>query len=110
MDLSRFSLFKLPKAYRRFEYTPRYYDPRKEELKRKVEQYNKTNSGDTEAYSREINFRSNTEDRWGNSEYKTQSVRSNIRLIIILGIILVAFYYLFIGLDIAGPAIDSFKK
>lgn len=109
MNWNRISLFKLPKEYRRFDYIPRYYDARKEELNRKLAEAN-SKQGDTEKASRDISFKSKTEDRWGNPDFKAESFRSNIRLIIILGIILVVFYYLFIGLDLAGPAIDSFKK
>lgn len=109
MNWNRISLFKLPKEYNRFDYIPRYYDPRKEELQRKITAANAT-QGDDEKVNRDISFRSKTQDRWGNPDFKTEAFRSNIRLIIILGIILAVFYYLFIGLDIAGSAIDSFKK
>ena len=38
MNWNRMSLVKLPDRHKRFEYIPRYYDPRKEELNKKIEQ------------------------------------------------------------------------
>jgi len=111
MDWNKFSLFKLPKSYRRFDYTPRYYDARKEALNQKVAQYERLNSEEESAqYKREITFKSNADDHWGHSDYKAQATRSNIRLLIILGIVLAVFYYLFIGLDNIGPVLDTLKK
>lgn len=111
MDWNKISLFKLPKAYRRFDYTPRYYDPRKEALNQKIAQYERENNKEeTEQYKREITFKSTTDDHWGHSDYKAQAMRSNIRLLVILGVILAVFYYLFIGLDNIGPVLDTLKK
>jgi len=111
MDWNKISLFKMPKSYRRFDYTPRYFDPRKEALNQKIAYYEKLNSNeDLEQIKREITFKSNVDDRWGHSDYKAQAMRSNIRLLIILGVILAVFYYLFLGLDNIGPVLDTLKK
>jgi len=111
MDWNKISLFKMPKSYRRFDYTPRHFDPRKEALNQKIAYYEKLNSNeDLEQIKREITFKSNVDDRWGHSDYKAQAMRSNIRLLIILGVILAVFYYLFLGLDNIGPVLDTLKK
>ncbi|WP_070138321.1 hypothetical protein [Crocinitomix algicola] len=108
MDWNRLSIFKLPNRHKRFDYTPRYYDPRKEALKEKVKRAEMENGVDEDGtYAREVKFKADMAERWGNSEFRTQSFRSNIRLIIILAIVVLAFYYLFIGLDVAGVAIDE---
>ena len=98
MNWNRMSLFKLPNRHKKFEYIPRYYDPRKEEIKRKIEAAEKSADGN-QNYKREISFREHTADRWGNPDYKKKSMQSNIRLIVIFGIVLFACYILFFGLD-----------
>ncbi|MDA7803028.1 hypothetical protein N8987_00440 [Crocinitomix sp.] len=108
MNWNRLSLFKLPNRHKRFEYVPRYYDPKKEALKDKINRAKQEATiDDNGKFARDIKFRADTAARWGNSEYKSQSMRSNIRLIIILMLVIVTFYYLFIGLDIAGMGIDE---
>ncbi len=91
------SLFKLPSKSREFNFHPRYYDERKERLKKKIELYSGENK--TEDRTRSIKFRAEMEDNWGNSGYKTQAIRSNVRLFIILVLIITLFYYLFGGID-----------
>lgn len=114
MNWNRFSLFKLPNHHRTFNFVPRYYDERKERTKRKMEEYKRMAANQSESEyeqkRREINFRSETQSKWGNSEFKSQSMRANVRLIIILGIVLFGFYYLFVALDLLGPFIDSISK
>lgn len=110
MNWNKYSLFKLPNRHRRFEYTPRYYDPRKEELKKKIEaaerlaQKEGKNAGN---YKREISFRDQAQDKWGNSEFKNQAMRSNLRLFIIFAVALIGFYFLFQSLDDMGAWLDS---
>ena len=100
MDFNRLSMFKLPNKHKRFEYVPRHYDERKEALKKKIEQAERINKGELSNQSRrEISFRAKTEDKWGNSDYKSASMRQNLRLIIILGILVAAVYFIFIGID-----------
>ncbi|MBD3638309.1 MAG: hypothetical protein HUJ25_13235 [Crocinitomicaceae bacterium] len=102
MNWNKYSLFKLPNKHRRFEYVPRYYDPRKEELEKKIKaaerEANLTKGKDVEM-RREISFRQRTSDHWGNSEFKSKMMNTNIRLIVILGIALIGFYFLFEHLD-----------
>lgn len=108
MNWNKLSLFKLPNRHRRFDYVPRYYDPRKEALEKKLKQAQQENlSVDENKMAREIKFKAELQNKWGNSEYKSQSMRSNIRLIVILGIIIVLFYYIFIGLDGIGYFLDE---
>lgn len=111
MNWNRISLFKLPNRHKRFEYVPRYYDADKEALQRKIDQANReaglTATGN---HSREIEFRSQIQSKWGHSEYKLASMRSNIRLIVILGLLLIAVYYIFIGLDLGAGLIDENKN
>ncbi len=104
MSWSKMSMFKMPSKYRRYNFQPRYYDERKEKLKKKIELYSGEGQADRK---REINFRSNLEDAWGNSEARKQSQMANLRLLIILIIIGFATYYIFTGLDSAEEIINS---
>jgi hypothetical protein len=111
MNWNRISLFKLPNRHKRFDYVPRYYDADKEAIQRKIDQANReAGLTATSNHSREIEFRSQIQSKWGNSEYKSASMRSNIRLIVILGLLLIAVYYIFIGLDLGGMMIDTQKN
>lgn len=111
MNWNRFSMFKLPNRHKRFDYIPRYYDADKEALQRKIEQAKREAGENKEGnYAREIEFRAQIQSKWGNTEYKTAAMRSNIRLIVILGILLIAFYYVFVALDLGGMLIDESKN
>jgi hypothetical protein len=107
MNWNRMSLFKLPSKSREFNFYPRYYDERKERLKKKVELFSGENK--TEDRARSIKFRAEIEDSWGNSGYKNQTIRSNVRLIIILALIIALFYYLFGGIDNVASMIKDAK-
>ncbi len=107
MNWNRMSLFKMPSRTREFNFHPRYYDERKERLQKKIELYSGENK--TEDRVRSIKFRSELEDNWGKGHYKSQTFKSNLRLIIILVLILALFYYIFIGLDNVGSLLPSSK-
>jgi hypothetical protein len=113
MNWNKYSLFKLPNRHRRFEYVPRYYDKRKEELNKKIraakraaarEQGVKTEGIDKR---REISFREEVSDKWGNTQYKSAHMAANIRLVVIFGIAIIAFFFLFDALDDVGPWLDD---
>ncbi len=107
MNWNRMSLFKLPSKRREFNFHPRYYDERKERLQKKIELYSGENKSENRV--RSIKFRANLEDNWGNSNHKSQALRSNIRLLVILAIIIMLFYYIFTGLDNVGELIENVK-
>ena len=109
MDFNKLSLFKLPNKHKRFDYVPRYYDERKEKLKNKIAAYEQeSNVSSDERVRREISFREKTSDRWGNDEYKSASMRQNLRLILILAGLAVVVYYIFMGIEGIEPLIDKF--
>jgi hypothetical protein len=97
------SVFKMPSKYRRYNFQPRYYDERKESLNRKLER-EKNISASTE---REIKFKSEIEETWGNTERKSQILKSNIRLLVILILIAGGVYYVFTAMDSAEEIINT---
>ena len=99
MKLSRFSLFKLPNKYKRFDYAPRHYDPLQEEREKRSKQLEAEREIDVNQGSgKSISFRSPL--RENRSEYKNQALQSNIRVLLILGVLLVVGYYLFQRYDV----------
>ncbi len=108
MNWNKMSLFKLPNRHKRFDYIPRYYDPKKEELEKKIKQAESATDANGN-YQRELSFRQQTADKWGNTDFKREAMRSNVRLIIIFGIILFAVFFLFQYLDVIGTFIDNNK-
>lgn len=104
MNWSRMSVFKMPSKYRRYSFQPRYYDERKESLKRKLEREANITNSTTE---REIKFKSELEETWGNTQRKSQILKSNIRLLVILILIAGGVYYVFTAMDSAEDVINN---
>ncbi|MFK7786041.1 MAG: hypothetical protein AB8B56_13035, partial [Crocinitomicaceae bacterium] len=68
---------------RRFDYTPRYYDERKDALDQKKEYYEKLQSGDLSEDERRAAFRGNLKGEFSRTEYRQgQNRSSNIRVIL----------------------------
>lgn len=84
----------------RFNYNPMYYDERKERLDRKREQYQKLESNTlSEAEKREM-FRENLKEGFSRAQYRqTQQRSSNIRVLILVGLILALGYFIFNGIS-----------
>ena len=78
----------------RFQYNPLYYDERKEAQYKKLEE-NKMSDEER----REM-FRSNLQDGWSRAQYRQSAQKSsNIRILILIGLIVVLGYFIFNGLD-----------
>ena len=77
-----------------------YYDERKERLDRKKEQYQKLEEDTlSESEKREM-FRENLRDGFSRAQYRqTQQRSSNIRVLILIGLILVLGYFIFNGVS-----------
>ena len=97
---SKFSMIKLPK-HKRFEFTPRVFDEDKERLekRKKIIASELGVSKDDQSKSREINFRANMQDKGVSSYRSNVAFFSNLRLLVILGILLIGFYFIFNNLD-----------
>jgi hypothetical protein len=110
MNWNKYSMFKLPNKNRRFDYVPRYFDPKKEELEKKIKQAERiagTDDGKGIDQRREISFRERTSDKWGNSDFKSQMMSSNARLVVIFLLGLVAFYFLYQHIGEAALFLDE---
>jgi len=92
--------FKLQEV-KKFGYRPRFYDERKEKIDKLYEAYKSDNSGKKEDHlKREFNFRQKTQ-KWSQHRDTANEIRAkNLRLIIILGVLLFAMYFLLQKIDI----------
>jgi hypothetical protein len=95
MAILRF--FRLPK-HQQWDYKPRYWDPKKEELEERLKRIEEMKSGDAEAMKTRISggFRRG----FGGGDYsarKSQVMRSNLILLGII-VVLVLLAYLFLTL------------
>jgi len=97
---SKFSMIKLPK-HKRFEFTPRVFDEDKERLeKRKKDIANELGiSKDDSSKEREINFRANMQHKGISTFRSNATLFSNLRLLVILGALLIGFYFIFNNID-----------
>lgn len=93
---------------RRFDYTPRYYDERKEALDQKKEYYEKLQSGDLSEDDRREAFRENLKGEFSRTEYRQgQNRSSNIRVVLLIVLIVALGYFIFNGLDDVDSVVNK---
>jgi len=95
---------------KRYDYTPRYYDERKERLNALKSRYEADDSDsfdkDTAAYRAKMKQR--MEQSWNlHTVQSTQSKAANIRLIIILVVLIAVTYFIFDYVDMFSSDIYS---
>lgn len=102
-----FSMFKNVR-HKKFDYVPRFYDPEKEELQARVSKYDKDQAQNTELVKDRI--RSGFRSRVPNNQsiVKQATMKSNIRLLLIIGILVVLSVLLLQSEEIT-KVLQSFK-
>lgn len=86
--------------HKRFGYSPIYYDERKERLSEKKEQYRKLEDGEMSGDERRDILRSNLRQEFSRADYrKREKKTSNIRILLLIGVILALGYLVFNGMD-----------
>lgn len=84
----------------RFNYNPMYYDERQERLERKKRQYRSLENEPVSEERRKELFRENLQEGFSRAKYRqTQQRSSNLRVVILIGIIVVLGYFIFNGVD-----------
>ena len=92
----------LSKTYRnrQFDYSPMYYDERKERLKAKKKQFDALESGEITDEERRSMFRDNIRGEWSRSETRKKArSTSNLRIVMLVVLILALGYFMFFGID-----------
>ena len=98
--LERIRFMKVNK-HKRFDYTPRYYDERKERLNKMVEKHQKDAQSDTDRLAYREKLKQRIADNWENNAASASASRAaNLRLIIILVVLLAAVYFILDYVDI----------
>jgi len=86
--------------HQRFNYNPMYYDERKERLNHKKEQYQKLEENTLSDNDRREMFRENLKEGFSRAQYRqTQKRSSNIRVLILIGLMLALGYFIFNGVS-----------
>ena len=84
----------------RYNYTPMYYDQRKERLNRKKKEYAKLKDENLTDSERTEIFKNNLREGWSRAEYRSsQQKSSNIRVVILIVLIVALGYFIFNGVD-----------
>ena len=85
---------------RQFDYTPMYYDERKEVLKQKKEFYQKVENGELSADERRAVLRENLRSEYRRSDYRKSANRtSNYRILLLIAVLVALGYFIFNGVD-----------
>ncbi|HBH05525.1 MAG TPA: hypothetical protein DDX92_02850 [Flavobacteriales bacterium] len=91
----RLSVFNIRKP-KRFDYTPRYYDERKENLEQRIAQIKREMDGASPDYDGKDALRGRIRQAWNlEKERKSISWKSNVRVFVIAAILFIAFYIFF---------------
>ena len=98
--LERIRFMKVNK-HKRFDYTPRYYDERKERLDKLVKKHQKETELNTDRTEHRERLKQRIADNWENNAASVSASRAaNLRLIIILVVLLAAVYFILDYVDI----------
>lgn len=85
---------------KRFSYSPRYYDERKEKLDAKKAHYQRVEDGSYSDEEFKGYLRQNLREEWSRSQHRNKQNRSaNIRVLLLIFLILALGYFIFFGLD-----------
>lgn len=95
----KFQFLTRVNKYKRFQFTPRFYDERKERLDALVKQHNESGKNDASVdeldYRRKEALRSQMQQSWSRSQSRAAGQkRSNIRVVLIILALLALGYFI----------------
>ena len=100
VDSMKFRFLNKTIEHQRFQYNPIYYNERKERLERKKKQYQKLNEDAVSDDERKEYFKDSLKENWSRSGFRQSQQRSsNIRVLLLVGLILALGYFIFNGVD-----------
>ena len=103
--LERIKFMKVNK-HKSFEYTPRFYNERRERIEKMKKAYSEDE--DQDGMFRRERLRENMHSSWGLGEtHSRQSKAANVRLIIILAALLLATYFILDYVDIFAAEVTN---
>ncbi len=96
----KFHFLSKTNQHKRFRYQSMYYDERKERLELKKKEYAQLNNEALSAEERRSVLRGNLQQSWSRQKAaQSQRKTSNIRILILIGIMLSLGYLIFNGVD-----------
>lgn len=108
--LERIKFMKVNR-HKRFEYSPRYYDERKERLDRIKAKYAEEGEKVKTAAAYRERLRQSIEDNWGKEGNKAiQSRSANLRLILILVLLLAGAYFLLDAVELFNGEVTNLDE
>ncbi len=85
---------------KQFDYSPRYYDERKERLALKKKEFEKLENSELNVNERKSILRSNMQNTWSRAKSsQKQKQSSNLRVLMLIGILLVLGYFILNGIN-----------
>lgn len=85
---------------RQYDYTPRYYDERKEQLDGKKKLYDRLHNNELTSEDRRQMLRESMSRSWSNSDYKRRETQKyNIRILILVLVLCALMYFILYGVD-----------
>ena len=85
---------------KRFDYSPMYFDERKERLDLKKKEFEKLENKDLSSDDRQKILRQNMQQSWSRAKQaQSQKSTSNFRVFLLIVLMLVLGYFVFNGLD-----------
>jgi hypothetical protein len=85
---------------KRFDYSPRYYDERKERLELKKAEFQRLKDTELNPDERQALLRQNMKESWSRAQHSQQQrYNANIRTLILIAILLALGYFIFNGMD-----------
>jgi len=85
---------------KRFDYSPMYFDERKERLDIKKKEFEKLENKDLSSDDRQKILRQNMQQSWSRAKQaQSQKSTSNFRVLLLIVLMLVLGYFVFNGLD-----------
>lgn len=109
MTFRGISMMKI-NSHKRFDFPTRFYDERKQQLLAKKESYERMHQREEENGVRSEILRSKIADTWvRDASYRKSIWQSNLRLILILGVLLLVVL-VFAGITDLGAFIEKMKN
>lgn len=86
--------------HRQFDYSPLYFDERKDRLNKKKELYSKLETGELSEDDRREMLRNSIREEWSRTEHRKElNKKANIRILLLIALILILGYFIFNGVD-----------
>lgn len=93
---------------RQYDYSPMYYDERKEELQQKKDLYKRAQNGELTAEEKKSMLKDQMRRSWQHGEYrKNEQRRINLRILLLVVILSALLYFIIYGVDSIDNVVEK---